>query len=138
VTSFEPSLDGSRRFIEESADLDSARNLHKEKSMKTNTTARQAIEALYREVTRNARRDDINAIEERNGELTFSVRYIGNWEVPADEEDDGDYDWKVPTVATRKMLDELIARFAKQFPTVQLSWVNEGEKCWLGFYAKSR
>src|SRR6185369_9022979 len=95
---------------------------------------RQQLEALFREV--NRLRDypndkwGINEIEERNGQLSFSVRYLGDWMVPEDEEDDGDYDWKIPTPGTRKKLDALVAKY----PGTE--WWNEGEKCWLGFGLK--
>lgn len=29
-----------------------------------------------------------------HGEATVAFRHLGNWRVPLDEEDDGDYDWK--------------------------------------------
>lgn len=74
--------------------------------------------------------DDLSDIEIRGGVEQFSVRYLGDWEVPADEEDDGDYDWKVPTTATRARLDTLV----KKYPGT--AWENEGEKCWLRFYSK--
>jgi hypothetical protein len=76
--------------------------------------------------------DYLSAIEERNGALCFSVRYLGDWEVPADEEDDGDYDWKVPTAASRKKLDEMCKTYSLRFG-VTVSWHNEGEKEWIGF-----
>jgi hypothetical protein len=67
---------------------------------------------------------------------SFSARYVGDWEVPADEEDDGDYDWKVPTAATKKRLDEIVEMISKRHPGVKLEWQNDGEKCWLSFYAQ--
>lgn len=66
--------------------------------------------------------------------IAFDVRYLGDWEVPADEEDDGDYDWKVPTTATRVMLDALVKRFSVAGVTIR--WFNQGEKCWLSFTAE--
>lgn len=95
----------------------------------------QAATALRQEVDRRRSYRDsdyLTMIEERDGVLRFSVRYLGNWEVPADEEDDGDYDWKVPTAATKKMLDEMVATYAGRFG-VKITWENEGEKNWLGF-----
>lgn len=81
------------------------------------------LETLRNEVLRRSRREDVTAIEGNQ----FSVRNLGNWEVPADEEDDGDYDWKVPTPATAKMFDAL----AKDFGA---TWQNDGEKNWITFY----
>jgi hypothetical protein len=67
--------------------------------------------------------------DEKTG-ASFSVRNLGDWEVPADEEDDGDYDWKVPTAATKRMLDTLV----KKYPGTM--WENEGEKNWLRFVVR--
>ena len=95
----------------------------------------KAIKALRVEVDRlRSYRDSdyLTEIEDRDGVLSFSVRYLGDWEVPADEEDDGDYDWKVPTAATKKRLDEMVRTFANRFG-VKIEWHNEGEKNWLGF-----
>lgn len=98
-----------------------------------NTKTKTAIEALRLEVLRcGVRRDDIGVVEERDGRFEFAVRYFGDWMVPEDEEDDGDYDWKVPTPSSRRMLDKLVDTFSKKFG-VKLVWENEGEKCWLRF-----
>lgn len=81
---------------------------------------------LHDEVLRMARPDDVEDVREDADEFRFSARYVGYWEVPADEEDDGDYDWKVPTAASRKVLDALVAKHGA-------AWENEGEKCWIRF-----
>lgn len=99
-----------------------------------NTKAFNAIQDLRRCIALD-RHADIEPIEDYDNGFRFSARYVGDWEVPADEEDDGDYDWKVPTVATRKRLDEIVAMVNKRNPGATVSWENDGEKCWLSFYA---
>ncbi len=76
---------------------------------------------------------DRNEITKVDGGYQFSVRDFGDWVVPDDEEDDGDYDWKVPTAGTRAKLDKMIAKFQSKHPGVHVKWYNEGEKNWIGF-----
>ena len=105
----------------------------------TATDVKRVLEALRREVnTLRQYRDheELTQIEERNGVYMFDVRYLGNWEVPADVEDDGDYDWMVPTAATVKNLDKLVEKYHSAH--VQINWVSQGEKCWLTFTARSK
>lgn len=45
---------------------------------------------------------------------SLGIRYWGQWEVPQDEEDDGDYDWQVLSVASSRKLNEIIMSFEKQ------------------------
>jgi hypothetical protein len=97
------------------------------------TTTRRNLESLKAQILRNERGTEAQDIREERGELILSVRYFGNWEVPEDAEDDGDYDWKIPTTDTRRRLDSLVAAFQKQIPG--LTWQNEGEKCWIAFIA---
>ncbi len=100
------------------------------------TQQMKAAQTLRNEMDRTRDYRDssyLTEIEERQaGVLAFSVRYWGDWEVPADEEDDGDYDWKVPTAATKKKLDEIVRTYSNRFG-VKVTWFNEGEKNWLGF-----
>lgn len=95
-----------------------------------------AMKSLWNEVNRLREyrsRDDISDIEtDETGTVRFSVRYLGDWEVPADEEDDGDYDWKVPTAATARRLDALVVKY--NVNGVSVTWSNDGEKCWLSFF----
>src|SRR5262245_1872978 len=95
----------------------------------TLTDGMKALTALRQEVNRRRDPGPCAELTPIDGD-GFSVRYFGDWEVPRDEEDDGDYDWKVPTAATRRMLDALVARFPGT------AWTNEGEKCWLRFHLK--
>jgi hypothetical protein len=89
---------------------------------------RAKLEALRNQVLRMTSAADVEPIAaDDDGGFHFSARYVGDWEVPADEEDDGDYDWKVPTAASRKMLDEMTKSFG-------CTWQNEGEKCWINFF----
>lgn len=99
------------------------------------TNAQRAINNLRREFE-SIRGLELEPIEFRNGEFSLAVRYLGDWEVPADEEDDGDYDWKVPTASTCKRLDELVDRYNESFG-VKMTWFNQGEKCWLMFSVKA-
>lgn len=74
-----------------------------------------------------------NAPEKQgNGEYMFDVRDWGDWEVPSDEEDDGDYDWKKPTAATRKAYRELAEQQGARFG-VKVE-VSVEEKNWLMIY----
>jgi hypothetical protein len=101
--------------------------------------ANTAILALFNEVIRikGMRRSDVDPIEVTpEGEHWFQARYIGDWVVPSDEEDDGDYDWKIPTDATCKMLTAMVDSVSKHFPGVKLTWQDAGEKCWVTFTAK--
>ncbi len=92
-------------------------------------TKRAKLEALRNEIIRIAPyRQDIGEVHANDGGgFTFETRYVGDWMVPADEEDDGDYDWKVPTPATVKMFDALCEKFGCR-------WFNQGEKCYVDFY----
>jgi len=93
------------------------------------TATRHQLETLKAAILRNERGTDADPIELRDGLLMLHVRYFGAWEVPEDAEDDGDYDWKVPTADTRRRLDSLVAEYRKQIPG--LAWFNQGEKCWI-------
>lgn len=64
-----------------------------------------------------------------NGNVaTAAIRDFGQWVVPADEEDDGDYDWCVPTDKTFADASRIIARH--EVPGVKIT-LNIGEKNWL-------
>lgn len=92
-----------------------------------------AFDILRDEMLRaGVRKDDITEYDS-----TLHVRYFGDWQVPADEEDDGDYDWKEPTPSTRRALDRLVAEVSKKV-NAKIVWQNEGEKCWVSFYAEGK
>jgi hypothetical protein len=97
-----------------------------------------ALTALRKEIGRMVRSDDLGEIEsgaDGDGVVhSFSARNVGDWEVPADEEDDGDYDWKVPTADTVDRLNTLVNSMGRTHG-VRLTWANDGEKCWLTFMA---
>ncbi len=81
---------------------------------------------------------DVEGIESQpDGSAYLSVRNFGNWEMPSDasdeDEDAGDYDWKVPTARTRAMLDSLVKEYTT--PDVKVTWFNQGEKNWITFIA---
>lgn len=65
---------------------------------------------------------------------SLEVRYWGNWVVPEDEEDDGDYDWKKLDDKSSKELDELIKKFEHD-RNCKIE-VDGSEKCWLSFRVK--
>jgi hypothetical protein len=92
------------------------------------------IDSLRNFTTRTVRGAEIEPIVAIENGHAFSARYVGDWEVPSDEEDDGDYDWMVPTAASVKRLNAI----AKEYSTkdVKVSWCNDGEKCWITFTAK--
>jgi hypothetical protein len=106
---------------------------------------RNAIYALHREISHTShytgsdylQDPQLNHWREPNG-WSFDVRYWGQWENPADAEDEEDYDWQVPTPDTVKRLNDLVARARKQFPTVEITWRDEGEKNHLTFTAKAK
>jgi hypothetical protein len=53
------------------------------------------------------------------------TRYLGQWQVPDGEDDDGDYDWQVPTDATRAAIRRVCE---------QTGWRHDvGEKNWVTF-----
>ena len=67
----------------------------------------------------------------------FWIRYWGDWQVPYDAEDDGDYDWEELTDESGKKLDQLIRAVHVAFPNVKIT-VQGSEKNWLGIEATSR
>lgn len=105
--------------------------------------ALKAMHALKRELkndpaARYVRGDDWGGIQksDRGTGYMFLTRYFGDWKNPEDAEDEEDYDWQVPTEATRRRVQEIVQRVQARFPAVKLSWVNEGEKNYIGFYAE--
>lgn len=64
-------------------------------------------------------------IGDESSETSIHFRYLGSWVMPEDENDDGDYDWKVPTKATA----DRIAKIADEFG---YTWTYE-EKEWIVF-----
>lgn len=64
--------------------------------------------------------------------ITLSVRDWGQWVVPADAEDDGDYDWKVMTKKSSEEASRLIQQVKDRYPHVEIDGGGE-EKNWLFF-----
>lgn len=65
---------------------------------------------------------------------SLSIRYWGKWEVPQDEEDDGDYDWEVLSDTSSKKLKEIIDSFEKANKCKVR--VQTSEKNWIEFNIK--
>lgn len=63
----------------------------------------------------------------------MGVRYWGNWEVPEGEEDDGDYDWEVPTSDTMTKARKIVADLNGKIPEGWKLDIQVGEKNWLDF-----
>jgi hypothetical protein len=68
--------------------------------------------------------------QELEGGIGFSVRYWGSWQVPADAEDDGDYDWEELTPESAKKLQQIINSVEAKYPNVRFE-VSDSEKNWL-------
>lgn len=86
-------------------------------------TADQTEETVAKEVVKTfLRQPEANHLtraldpEWDDGLLYVDIRDWGNWEVPEGEEDDGDYDWEVPTEKTAKAADALIKELNAKFP----------------------
>lgn len=62
--------------------------------------------------------------------MQFGIRDFGNWEVPEDEEDDGDYDWEVPTEGTIAKLKAYLETAKKHHPFIEYDF-QIGEKSWI-------
>lgn len=67
--------------------------------------------------------------------IWFDVRYWGTWVVPADAEDDGDYDWEEPSPETVARLQRMAAEVESKHPNVKITF-NVGEKHWLEIWAR--
>jgi hypothetical protein len=57
--------------------------------------------------------------------MMASIRYWGNWVVPDDEEDDGDYDWKILTPESSQRANSIVDQVKQQFPNVDIRWSPE-------------
>lgn len=68
--------------------------------------------------------NSFTVIREEDGVLV--TRDLGNWQVPAGEEDDGDYDWEEPTPETYAKIQQVKA----QFPGLCIDW---SEKNYIDF-----
>lgn len=105
------------------------------------TTQGRALDDAFREITSGIRsKDDIEPISEWEGQKSFSVRYWGDWETPADvsDEDAQDYDWQEPTQRTRQKLDEIVGKINARHEHAEVEWMNQGEKNWLSFHVRPK
>ena len=64
-------------------------------------------------------------------EISFDIRYWGDWINPEGAEDEEDYDWKILSPESRKRLGELVKDFGKRY-NVTITATTE-EKCWITF-----
>lgn len=76
------------------------------------------------------RYSDKDAPSQSNGGVEFGIRDWGTWQVPADAEDDGDYDWEEPTPETEKAAKEILNKCKEKFPKREFK-IHPGEKNWL-------
>lgn len=68
---------------------------------------------------------------------TAGIRGWGNWVVPDDAEDDGDYDWEEPTQKTIEQSRAIVMKIASRHPDVTLE-LETSEKNWIIMHAKHR
>lgn len=66
------------------------------------------------------------------GKLMADIRHWGQWNVPDDEEDDGDYDWKELDKKSSTSLDKKVKEFAK-LNKVKIEW-KTGEKEYISLH----
>lgn len=92
--------------------------------------AKEIVSSL-KQMSRVYQTADID-VSEWKGKKTVSagVRDWGQWKVPDDEEDDGDYDWKVLTPEWSKKLGKFADEMEKKYPNVRVS-IQTSEKNWL-------
>lgn len=100
-------------------------------------TALSDLKAELRSAHKNSQYCTWDPIEKSHGQngMEFGVRYWGDWVIPDGEEDDGDYDWKVPSERTRTEVKRAVDAAQKRHPKVKLSY-STGEKEWLYFHAE--
>jgi len=67
----------------------------------------------------------------------FDVQDWGEWEVPADVEDDEDYDWKVLSDESSAKLKQLVDQVQAVYPNVKFDVMTE-EKNWITFQMGSK
>ena len=71
-----------------------------------------------------------NDIQVHNNVVYAGIRYWGSWEVPPDEVDDGDYDWRRLTKQSHIKLKGYIDEFSKQHKNFKITY-STGEKDWI-------
>jgi hypothetical protein len=94
---------------------------HQGTHIESESDCKSAIRTWQRAMKNADRRCDVcDDIDEFNGWYTGDVRYWGTWVVPDGEEDDGDYDWKVPTDDTSRKIDAIIKTIQAQYPALEI------------------
>ena len=66
-------------------------------------------------------------------QMMIEFRHWGSWEMPQGEEDDGDYDWEVPTDATGRAAEKIAADLRKKFPKFTIEFSFEEKKYMMVF-----
>jgi predicted NUDIX family NTP pyrophosphohydrolase len=99
------------------------------------------VAALKQAITRAAGKDSrlltFEILQSREGSPELAVRDFGKWVVPDGEEDDGDYDWQVPTANTWNAVEQLVADVKRQFPAIVIAPYT-GEKNWIYFAVREQ
>ena len=67
----------------------------------------------------------------KDTEVSFAIRYWGNWINPEEARYEEDYDWKILSPDSRKRLDELVKEFGERYNVI-ITAIPE-EKCWITF-----
>ena len=75
-------------------------------------------------------------VRDDSDENVLVSRYLGEWEVPDGEEDDGDYDWMVPTQKSSEMIKQIVAEVEKAYPVKIQPQVEE--KSYIDFVITAR
>lgn len=76
------------------------------------------------------RRDDVQRRGAVQPGVALDIRDWGHWILPPDVEDDGDYDWKVPTEQTSNMAKTIVAGLQQRHPKIDFE-LSGSEKNWL-------
>jgi hypothetical protein len=92
-----------------------------------------ALQAMLMAMKAKDGRADYTAMDA----VSFDTRYWGQWEVPAGEEDDGDYDWKELSDQSSKDLLAIKTKVCSQFPNVAIDF-EDSEKEHITIHVKSR
>lgn len=91
----------------------------------------RSIVSDLKNMSRVYQTQDIDSTEYK-GKKTFhgGVRDWGQWKVPDDAEDDGDYDWKVLTPEWSKKLKAFADQTDKKYPNLRI-FISTEEKDWI-------
>ena len=67
----------------------------------------------------------------KDTEVSFDIRYWGEWINPEEARYEEDYDWKILSPESRERLDELVKEFEERYNVSILAMPEE--KCWISF-----